>query len=315
MAHESLSQAELDALLRVDVANPRAQSAADYNFGDPEHRWRPRLRAIQTQHEALARRLADSLSPLLRTTVDIKLASVHRATCGQFLARLDCPTCLCIVRTAPLDEQLAIDISLAIMFPMIDRMLGGGRAGASMVQRPLTDIEQRLAMRVNGLLLDELRRAWPSALGDELKVDRIESDPRAVLFGPLNEQAAVCCFEVMLGDCHGSITLCASSAVVERWTAPRAQAWTGATEGFGDALLQSPVELVARLTDTKIGTGELLNLREGDIITTDHEVSAGLSVCVQGVPKFRAHAGAVQGQKAIRIDASLPSSEHRAVEG
>jgi flagellar motor switch protein FliM len=165
------------------------------------------------------------------------------------------------------------------------------------------------------LLLDELRHAWPGALADELAVDRVESDPRAVLLGPLNEAAAVCCFEVAFADCRGNITLCIPSAVVERWTAPRAQAMTGDGESPGDALLQAQVEVVARMTDVKVGAGELLNLREGDIIATDHEVSAPLSICVQGMPRFLAKAGAAQGHKAIRIEQSLEPPEGRALEG
>ena len=62
------------------------------------------------------------------------------------------------------------------------------------------------------------------------------------------------------------------------------------------------MQLIAQLAETRITTGELIGLRVGDIITTEKDVHDPLVICVEGVPKFRAQAGAFKGRKAIRIE-------------
>ena len=60
-----------------------------------------------------------------------------------------------------------------------------------------------------------------------------------------------------------------------------------------------------RLAQTRIGTGELIGLRVGDIITTEKDVHSPLVVSIEGLPKFHARPGAYKGHKAIRIDGHI----------
>ena len=48
-------------------------------------------------------------------------------------------------------------------------------------------------------------------------------------------------------------------------------------------------------------TADLIGLRVGDIITTDHDIRHPLEVTVEGVPKFKASPGAIKGQKAFQV--------------
>ncbi len=65
------------------------------------------------------------------------------------------------------------------------------------------------------------------------------------------------------------------------------------------------VEVMVELADTKITTAELIGLRVGDIITTNHDVGEPLCVHVAGSPKFLARPGTFKGHKAIRVEATL----------
>jgi flagellar motor switch protein FliM len=60
---------------------------------------------------------------------------------------------------------------------------------------------------------------------------------------------------------------------------------------------------------------DLIELRVGDIITTEQDVHAPLTVAVQRIPKFQASPGALKGKKAIQILAPLdppePEAKHR----
>jgi flagellar motor switch protein FliM len=56
------------------------------------------------------------------------------------------------------------------------------------------------------------------------------------------------------------------------------------------------------LAETTITTRDLLDLRVGDIITTDKDRRSPLEVNVQGLVKYHASPGALKGRKAIQIE-------------
>ncbi|HRX79244.1 MAG TPA: FliM/FliN family flagellar motor switch protein, partial [Pirellulaceae bacterium] len=67
----------------------------------------------------------------------------------------------------------------------------------------------------------------------------------------------------------------------------------------------SRVELVVTLAESSIRTADLIGLRVGDIITTDHDCHQSLDVAVEGVTKFRAKPGAYKGHKAIEVEEKI----------
>ena len=68
----------------------------------------------------------------------MSLAGVDQRTYGEFVDNLDTPACFHVLRAGPLDERLLLDIEPSILYPLIDRMLGGGREDEPPLGRPLT---------------------------------------------------------------------------------------------------------------------------------------------------------------------------------
>ena len=56
----------------------------------------------------------------------LKLTSVDQLTYSEFVFSLENPTCFNLINAAPLEGQLILDINLSLLFPIIDRLLGGG---------------------------------------------------------------------------------------------------------------------------------------------------------------------------------------------
>ena len=83
------------------------------------------MRALQSLHEGFARNFGASLSALLRTIVESKLISVDQLTYSEFVYSLEIPTCFNLLRPTPLDGNWILDLSPSILYPIIDRMLGG----------------------------------------------------------------------------------------------------------------------------------------------------------------------------------------------
>ena len=340
MAGEVLSQEEVENLLNImamsgdktDAAAaaktpaakpkksfPKVSGAASwgnekvtpYDFKRPERVGKEQMKALQTLHEGFSRKFAAGLSAMLRTIVEVKLPSVDQLTYSEFIFSLDNPTCFNLLRAEPLEGNLILDINLSVLFPMIDRMLGGGREPLSMTRRPLTEIEMRLVSRITNLFLEEMKHAWENVLELDLKVVQVESNPQLIQIVPPNEVVVLVCFEVALIEVRGIINLCIPYNAIERisgklasnsWvTYGRRQATPQSIEKISKSIRNMTVGMKVKLGQAKIKMSELTQLRVGDIICTEKNVNDPLLVSVEGIPKYWAKPGAYKGYTAIQI--------------
>ncbi len=329
MSTEVLSQLEVESLLsamgseEMPAAEPPARSPklisrekiAPYDFKRPERVGKEQMRALQTLHEGFGRNFGAALSALLRSIVEVKLTSVDQLTYSEFVFSLENPSCFNLLKAEPLEGNLILDINPSILYPIIDRLLGGGREMGALARRPLTEIELRLVSRITSLFLEELRHAWENVLDLKLAVLQVESNPQLVQIVPPNEVVVVISFELMIGDLRGMMNLCIPYNSIERiggklsannWVSyGRKNATKETIQQISETICSSPVGVQVRLARTKIGTGELMSLRVGDIITTQKDVHQPVVVAVEGVPKFRAKLGAFKGHKAILIESLI----------
>ncbi len=339
MSGEVLSQAEVESLLSAmetgglpgakppvaPVATRRSAPAAvpaksrdkitPYDFKRPERVGKEQMRALQTLHEGFGRNFGAALSALLRSIVEVKLTSVDQLTYSEFVFSLENPTCFNLLRAAPLEGNLILDINPSILYPIIDRLLGGGRETGPLARRPLTEIELRLVSRITGLFLIEMHRAWENVVDLELSVERVESNPQLVQIVPPNEVVVLISFELTIGDLRGMMNLCIPFNSIERigsklssnsWvTYGKRQASPESIKQISHSLQGSLVELVVHLAETTITTSDMIGLRVGDIITTDKDTRSPIAVSIEGVPKFNARPGAHKGHKAIQIESEI----------
>ena len=324
MSGDVLSQAEVESLLSAmdgresDVIADAAKSRlkhrdkiSPYDFKRPERVGKEQMRSLQTMHEGFGRNFGAALSALLRTIVELKLTSVDQLTYSEFVFSLENPTCFNLINAAPLEGQLILDINLSLLFPIIDRLLGGGNDSAPPARRPLTEIELRLVSRITDLFCKEMKHAWGNVLELDLSIDRVESNPQLVQIVPPNEVVVLISFELTLGEARGMMNLCIPFNAIERIaTRLSANSWvsygkkTATPENIQrieNRLNGAIVDVVVELAETNISTSDLIGLRVGDIIATEKDVQRPLVVSVEGRPKFHAQAGAFKGRKAIEV--------------
>jgi flagellar motor switch protein FliM len=324
MSGDVLSQAEVESLLSAmddreadviaDAATSRIrhrEKISPYDFKRPERVGKEQMRSLQTMHEAFGRNFGASLSALLRTIVELKLTSVDQLTYSEFVFSLENPTCFNLINAAPLEGHLILDINLSLLFPIIDRLLGGGSDPGKAVRRPLTEIEQRLVARITDLFCKEMKHAWENVLDVTLSIDRVESNPQLVQIVPPNEVVVLISFELSLGDARGMMNLCIPFNSIERISGRlSANSWVSygkklATkeniQRISNQLSDAVVEVVVDLAETNISTSDLIGLRVGDIIATEKDIARPLVVSVEGRPKFHAQPGAFKGRKAIQV--------------
>jgi len=325
-----LDQTDIDALLAAaeggevstatasepapsGAVSPR-ETPADvhlYDFKRPERVSKEQMRALEGIHESFGRNFGAFLSGFLRTIVEIRLATAEQLTYAEFIHSLPNPTNFNVLTAEPLEGQVCLEISPLIIYPIIDRLLGGSNAELFIPQRPLTMIEQRLVGRITNRALDSLSESWSELVEAKFKVSEVESNPHLVQMVAPNELVVVLGFEIKLGGRAGTMSLCMPFNVIEPVMGKLlSQGWlayqrrTPAEDKSPDisrGLGATSVNVIAYLAETSITLGDLLTLQPGDILQTTKGVDSQVVLQVEGKNKFAGRIGRHKESVAIKI--------------
>src|SRR3954451_23035505 len=336
-----LDQSEVDALLAaVDSGAVKEETTAKvfsrtkrlndvevrtYDFKRPERVSKDQMRALEALHEGFSRNFGAPLSGYLRTIVEVSVASIEQLTFSEFIHALPNPTFFIPLNPKPLDGQMCLEISPLIIYPIIDRLLGGSSADLFIPQRPLAQIEQRLVQRITDRATQHLSEAWSNLTPVTFSVNYFESNPQLVQIVPPNETVVVVGFELKMGNRAGTMSLCIPYNVIEPIMGVlAAQNWfsyqrKGGQEDHLRKLTRSvsnaPLEMRAFLARTTISMNDLLSLQVGDIITTDKSCEGEAFMQVEGRNKFKGRLGQFRGSRAIRITRVIADSHEQASTG
>ncbi len=321
-----LDQSEVDALLaavdseqRHDTPGPTTirrgleitKDVKLYDFKRPERVSKDQMRALEGIHESFSRNLGASLSGFLRTIIEVRVATVEQLTYSEFIHSLPNPTNFNLLTCEPMEGQMCLEISPLIIYPIIDRLLGGSNAELFIPHRPLTMIELRLVRRLTDRALECLTEVWASLTKVTFAIGEVESNPHLVQIVAPNEVVVVIGFEIKMGARAGTMSLCIPFNVIEPVMPKLAtQGWlayqrkvTAAhkTELVAKRLLGSEIELQAYLAETTMTVRDLINLQVGDILQTTKEAKQPIMIQAEGKNKFFAHLGMHKDNRAVKI--------------
>ncbi len=320
-----LDQAEVDALLAAvdtgQVGDDREGALAGkqkqqrevrtYDFKRPERVSKDQMRALEAIHDGFARNFGASLSGFLRTIVEVRVTTTEQLTYSEFIYSLPNPTCFNLLAVPPLEGQMCLELSPLIIYPIIDRLLGGNSTEMYIPQRPLTSIEQRLISRILDRALANLTEVWSALVQVEFQLKETESNPHLVQIVAPNEVVVVVGFELKMGARAGTMSLCIPFNVIEPVMDKLAtQSWLlYQQKSISDRQVQviattvkhTKVGIRAFLAETTITLGELLALQPGDTIQTERPADSEVVVQVQGRRKFAGRLGQLKGAKAIKV--------------
>ncbi len=327
-----LDQSEVDALLNAvsagAVATVDASEAGsrdtplevgDYDFKRPERVSKDQMRALQSIHESFARNFGASLSGFLRMIVETRVATTEQLTYSEFIHSLPSPTCFTLLDARPLAGQMCLEISPLIVFPIVDRLLGGTNSEIFIPQRPLTAIENRLVLRIIDRALTNLGEAWQEITDVRFNIAGQESNPHLVQIVAPNEVVVVIGFEIKIGARAGTMSICIPFTVIEPIISKLGtQNWLEHSNRGGSNdearhmsqnLRHAKVQARAYLGQTQLTVNELLSLAPGDMIRLNKLSGRDFILQVEGRNKFAGRLGQLRGNKALQITRAAEPDE------
>ena len=282
-----------------------------YDFKRPERVSKDQMRALQTLHEAFARNFGAALSGFLRTIVEVRVATCEQMTYSEFISGLPNPTSFNLIESTALEGQMCMEISPLIIYPIIDRLLGGTSQDLFIPQRPMTLIETRLIENVTKRGLAALAEAWAGVKAMEFEIVATESNPQLVQIVPPNEVVVVLGFELKTSNRAGTMNLCIPYNVIEpvmddlasqSWFSVSRQGGHGAHEReIASSLSRAALTVTGVLAETTITLRDLMEMSVGDVIVTDTPAAGNVLLCVEGERTYRAAIGQHKRMRALRV--------------
>ncbi len=245
-----------------------------YDFRRPDKLSKDHVRALQMLHENFAGYFISSLAGHLRTQVEVELVSVEQVPYDEYMKTIS-TSLLNILNVDTLAGQAIFEIDFAILFSMLDRLLGG-KGAAGKVARDLTDIEKMLAGSIVDMGLNDLRTAWETIHPLDFELASMETSTQFVQIVPGNDTIVLVLFQIRMGEFQGAMSLCIPYLLLkpilaklstQRWfVADRKKASMSHAEQLAKRLNTTAVPCVARLGRTTLTVADLAALAVGQTL-------------------------------------------------
>ncbi len=306
----AVAEGDLGGIQQTDRPADEPRLTA-YDFRRPERVSKEQLKGLQSLFEALSREVGILFPPFLRTVVRVDLVSIDQLTYDEFILSVARPTALASVNMAPLDGNAVIELTPSMIFPIIDRLLGG-RGRALSEPRELTEIETRIIRRIVTMILDSLRRSWDQLIEFQCSIITIESDPLIVQIVAGSEMVVLVGYEVHVGEMVGAMNMCIPLMVLNpildqisqqaHFTRKMSREVAMATRAtISHIVTKALVNIDAVLGQATLPLSDVAKLSVGDIVQLDTNPEEPIAVSVGGIPRYLAQPGRKGEQSAILL--------------
>lgn len=314
-----LTDENIDKLLSTiqkDAALPKAEmkkrKVQTYDFKKALRFSQDQIRTLTRIHENYARLLTSYLSTLLRTYVQISVASVEQLSYEEFIRNVQKKSVLGVFKASPLHGSLLMEFSPDVTYIMLDRMLGG-QGNVATEPAELTEIELSVIERVFVNALNSFEEAWSSVVKLNSELKEIEVNPQFLTTSPPNETVILVSLHAKIGEVDGTINICLPHVVLEQilpklsarhWLAnQKKEIESHESEALEKKVQNTRMEVRAVLGESMIEVGDFLNLKIGDVIRLNESFEDPVVVMVDEKQKFFAQPGVSKGRAAVQVTA------------
>jgi len=314
MTDRVLSQDEIDDVFRhlrdtADEDDP-AKRALPYDFRRPDRIAKDQLRAIHLLHENFARSLASSLSAYLRAYVAVNLVSVEQLSFMVFSQCLPSPSCLVALDMKPFEGATVLEINPALVFPIIEMLLGGSAKSLIKVNREITEIEQSVLDGLFRITLNDLKMAWHAVTPMEFTIQAHETEPQLLRILAPNEAVVAVSMEVHIGDNAGMMNIGIPSIVVkmlrhkfdQQWSVRKSQSTEQEQARMLRLIRPAHMQLDGRLEGPTMSVENLMDLKKDDVLTFDYPVGRQVNLNLNRKLKYRGHIVTAGRRRAFQVD-------------
>jgi len=315
-----LNQAEIDSLLGFDGggSGEAGLSGIERIISSGLVAYE-RLPMLEIVFDRLVRLMSTTLRNFTSDNVEISIDAMQSQRFGDYLNSIPLPAMLAVFRADQWDNHGLIVVDSALIYSVVDVLLGGRRGTAAMriEGRPYTTIERTLVERLIGVVLGDLKAAFEPLCQVDFRFDRLEVNPRFAAISRLSNAAVVARMRIEMEDRGGRLEVLLPYATLEPVRELLLQQFMG--ERFGrDSIWETHLAEELRNTDIALDVvldqqamplRQVLDLQVGDRIVLASSPGAPVSLRCGEVALFQAQLGRRENRLAVRIEAARPRPE------
>lgn len=285
-----------------------------YNFRNPGFLSQTQLRQLAMLHDKLAGHVSARLSTFLRMDCILKVTGFQSIAFGKFCEGLAHPTHITLFQIESLRGVGVVEVSLKLGLAMTDRLLGGkGRVVGA--ERILSEIETTLIEEAIQLVLKEWTHLWDEGDG-KLRAHCIgnESSGRFLQTAAPDSTFMVLQFEVAFGETREQLQIGIPFVMFEPFARRLQRSPVQAEEPrarqmqWRASYAAISVPIVAEWRVRQIALGDVLKIKNGDVIPLSREVIHDTRLRLSETEEYAGTLGVQNGHLAVQLRQRISDS-------
>ncbi len=320
-----LTQAQIDEMLRnvaagVDpvVSQVEEEKVKEYDFRAPKKFTKEQIKVLDSIFENYARLLSSNLTGLLRLYCRVTLVNIEEQRYSEFNNALPDYVMMGMVDLGIKNEEVSetnviVQVSNAITYTMIDRLLGG-KGEYRDVNRDFTEIEITIMSDVMKNFASLLKEPWMTHIDLDPKLIGIETNSRVVQTIGHEDTVIIVALEVEINGIKSIISVCIPAINLDEIMGkfiPRYSISKRKTDANREAerrdsimygITASELDITAILGEINLDLYEVLTLQVNDVIPLNKNINSNITVKIGSTTWYDAKLGTYNNKKAVMID-------------
>lgn len=320
-----LTQAQIDEMLKNvamgadPVVTPKEEAKVkEYDFRAPKKFTREQLKILDSIFENYARLLSSYFTGLLRLYCNVSLVNIEEQRYSEFNNALPDYVMMGMVDMGIMNDEVSetdiiIQVSNAITYTMIDRLLGG-KGEYRDVNRDFTEIEITIMTDIMAALSNFLKEPWMSHIELEPRLIGIETNSRVVQTIGHEDTVIIVALEVEVNGVKSIISVCVPAInldeimgkFIPRYTGSRKKTdkhrETERRETILNGISTTDLEIKAVLDEINLDLYEVLTLQVNDVIPLNKNIASNISIKIGDRVWCDGKMGTYNNKKAVMID-------------
>jgi flagellar motor switch protein FliM len=279
-------------------------------------------RTLTTLHEVLARNLTNSLDVYLGTGLEVRLINVEQLSMEDF--RTSCLSAGYMLPCAarPSSSTVLLEMDNALMFTVIDLLLGGSGANPE-GSRELTEIDEEIMEGVGSLIAQQIERVW-QPIGFVLTPGKCVKPHLAHRVFPPTEKVLRIRFDVSVAGMNGALYVAFQASLGGHLVRNvRTDPSSGKNKGYAAIpslqrrILTCHFSLSGEIPELKVAVRDLAQIEVGTVLTLSAPVAAPGKLTLEGKTYYEASPVRQGNNKAMQLltAANIHHQEIRKSEG
>ena len=320
-----LTQAQIDEMLKSVAmgAEPVASQTEEvkvkeYDFRAPKKFTKEQIKVLESIFENYARLLSSYLTGMLRLYSQVSLINIEEQRYNEFNNALPDYVMMGMVDLGIKDEEVSdtdiiVQVSNAVTYLMIDRLLGG-KGESSEVNRDFTDIETTIMNDVLKSFAQLLQEPWSTHIDLEPKLIGIETNSRVVQTIGHEDTVIIVALEVEINGQKSIVSVCIPAInldeimgrFIPRYTRNGRKTDAHREQERRDTIMtgisSTELEVRAVLGTINLDLYEILTLQINDVIPLDKKITENIEILVGDKLWCDGKLGTYNGKKAIMVE-------------